>query len=749
MLRSIGEKTLTCQPSLLMLSHLAPHTSVVPGAERITPSYLNDLVGDYDQLDQVSPSYAGPGLEVVSHDYSISPGTGAFVDFEESRSVYEPGGVLNFLTWASTPSVEYATPAWLMGDSNPTLFAPNYNRSALDSAASLPHTRHASESFYYTPECSSEGLFDTMLSNNSGATEVFEVFDLPGQRGIGVGIPEDSFYLGQDQGPRLRGYQARVSHEDSGTGQSFRLTKQNEIVMPRAPPYDGGASHEVEASSSQYTGAPSSCGATDETTSRPRKYLSPGRDATAKSSARHCGLQQHQGASIRAAPPGHAVLDLGINPSPLVLGARPKKRRKREIPAKGGPEQPSGRRRRAGTTCIRCKLMHEKCSGTFPCSRCSGMEIRAWSQICTKAKFGDRACFSRGLYSDRASKMNDNVNWCPGGGRSLANVEVSVSLGLLTSIPLNLSKCEVKDSTLLEHIIWRVEGEPIVRIPTEAVSLCQRVPREQLDAVIDEVIPYALQQLVGSPTDGIRNRVFHAAYKRSKSERDLFLTNALRIWAAQTTFFKNHWRIVAGAETINARYYMPLDAALVPRMLALQLEQVIESYMKVLERDFLHDLERMLFDRDLPWASAYLAAFVYLSILEGDTWDLEAWKAKGGMQEVPESQRKFWPLATELATLIDRNHHQASVMVCHAKAALGRGQPLFSMNGAGELIPAVGAQDCEACELAAELAEEFKNLEKYVPIEPFLSSRQKASYSVQDRQSLTYMFTSKLLVTDQ
>src|SRR5437773_224440 len=101
------------------------------------------------------------------------------------------------------------------------------------------------------------------------------------------------------------------------------------------------------------------------------------------------------------------------------------------------------------------------------------------------------------------------------------------------------------------------------------------------------------------------------------------------MWVAQTTFFRNHWRIVGGAESVNAPYYQPLRAYLVPRMLALELEQTVETYMKDLEQDFLHVLESMVFGRKpLSWLSMYLAAFIYLSTLEGDNWDLGAWRAK-------------------------------------------------------------------------------------------------------------------------
>ena len=149
-------------------------------------------------------------------------------------------------------------------------------------------------------------------------------------------------------------------------------------------------------------------------------------------------------------------------------------------------------------------------------------------------------------------------------------------------------------------------------------------------------------------------------------------------------------------------------------MLTLQLERRVEIYMKDCEQELLRCLENKFFSRDpSSFLPAYLAAFVYLSTLEGDTWDLEEWRAGVGVRGIPESQKKLWPRKTELSTHIDRNRHQADMVIIHVKAALGKGQLPFSTNSDGELVPACGVQDSEACELAAQLAEQLDNYGVY------------------------------------
>lgn len=99
-------------------------------------------------------------------------------------------------------------------------------------------------------------------------------------------------------------------------------------------------------------------------------------------------------------------------------------------------------------------------------------------------------------------------------------IEVKVGLGLSTSISLNLCRCEVRDRALLDHAIWRVKGEPVTYIATEPVGFWEGIPRKQLDAVMDEMIPHALQLLTNDPVDAIRSKVLATAYRMSLSERN-------------------------------------------------------------------------------------------------------------------------------------------------------------------------------------------------------------------------------------
>ncbi|KAI9777769.1 MAG: hypothetical protein M1839_008564 [Geoglossum umbratile] len=663
------------------------------------------------------------GVITSSRRTRDSPSTG---EFDEN---------LNFSTWGQISSGESATSTGLINSLSSTFFNSAYDSIALDSDTWRWCTTPAHESAYTSSECWSADLHGDRLANDTTVTGGLWLSGLHeplSHHGTKFGFAGGVVWPGQNQVPQPFIYQTHISSGDFGEidqSQRYELAKQGDTESHGVAPSDVAVYRESDVSSSHSARASGALGTTSEVTlAEPGKGLGLGGGPTTGTQTRCDAPQQCREVSSKRAP-FYTVLDFRVPHPPATTVASRKQKRL----AKSDSGSSHVKRIRSEAPCVRCKMMHEKRGGAlFAVHEDFSLDIRMRPR---------KVCGSSLLFKSRAKMMSKSIKgWYPS-----EPAKVKVSLGLSRSILLDLSRCEVEDRALLDHTIWRVPDEPITYVATEPVGICGKIPRRQIDAVIDEMIPHALQQLASDPIDAIRSKAFTAAYKKSKTEQDgkLFLTTALRIWAAQPSFFKNYWRVVEGAESVNATYYEPLGAALVPRVLALQLEQMIEIYMKELENEFLHRLENMVFGRDpLLWLSTFLAAFVYLSTLEGDTWDLEKWRAGISVTEIPESHRKLWPRETELSTHIDRNHHQAEMVIAHIKAALGKGRLPFSADSDGELVPTAGTQDGEAYELAAQLAEQFNNYGQY------LLFRQGASYSERDRQCLNYMFTSRLLVTD-
>jgi hypothetical protein len=110
------------------------------------------------------------------------------------------------------------------------------------------------------------------------------------------------------------------------------------------------------------------------------------------------------------------------------------------------------------------------------------------------------------------------------------------------------------------------------------------------------------------------------------------LRKVLRLWAAQSSFFERPWRLRNGASAVNARFHENLGASDVPRMLYWQLDFIIEEYQASLEKAILANLEQLMFPRayrsQQTLITVFTTAFIYLSVLESDTWTLKTWAKK-------------------------------------------------------------------------------------------------------------------------
>lgn len=100
------------------------------------------------------------------------------------------------------------------------------------------------------------------------------------------------------------------------------------------------------------------------------------------------------------------------------------------------------------------------------------------------------------------------------------------------------------------------------------------------------------------------------------------------MWAAQSLWHFNIWRIEEGSETIGASYIDEKGYFVPPRPLYVQLDYCMDHYLKRLEGRVLGRLEKDVFQRTRRASfSLFLAAFVFLAVVEGDTWRMENWKA--------------------------------------------------------------------------------------------------------------------------
>jgi len=153
----------------------------------------------------------------------------------------------------------------------------------------------------------------------------------------------------------------------------------------------------------------------------------------------------------------------------------------------------------------------------------------------------------------------------------------------------------------------------------------------------------------------------------------------LRLWAAQTIFFKSHWRIVSGADIVQMA---PLDIpgllngiTLLPRLINQQLDGLFEQRMANLEKEILCDLQKAMYKnrRDL-WFSIFLSTFLVVHTLERDSWNLHAW-----MSEVHRDGGAIWPLEADPEVYNNHTTHLARLLCAHFKSVC-KGSTPFSLD---------------------------------------------------------------------
>ncbi|KIX10551.1 uncharacterized protein Z518_01634 [Rhinocladiella mackenziei CBS 650.93] len=433
---------------------------------------------------------------------------------------------------------------------------------------------------------------------------------------------------------------------------------------------------------------------------------------------------------------------------------RKRSRSPRDILALTPPRPEKKVRLKSGESCVRCRLYHEKCDGRTPCQRCDQLSI--WQPLCTLATFSESGCFKKGLYRSRCTILSKNIQrWLPHDTQPLVDIEVS--LGLDATLPLKVEKFVPKDPDLLHHIAFRNKTSVFLRkTPTEAFGLCTcTVSRAELDTFLDKMIPPLIAETACS-TDAIWKATFEAALRLSVDEtrkETLMIRRLLRVWAAHSVFFGRIWRIKKGAEALGAQFHPEIGAADVPRLLYWQLDWIVENYMMKLESQILRDLEDIILPRTQKGSrhrrqlgagfAVFISCFLYLSTLEKDSWNLEAWRAKSARwandPSVSNNPTMVWPLTKTVPELLRENEQQAITVANHLRA-MHRAEFPFRQDKAGRFVPNGMKTTREVDEYAEILNKELSDT-----LEQRLMFRLSGAFSEDDMQSLDYKFTRLIL----
>ncbi|KAI0096456.1 hypothetical protein GGR51DRAFT_30584 [Nemania sp. FL0031] len=402
-------------------------------------------------------------------------------------------------------------------------------------------------------------------------------------------------------------------------------------------------------------------------------------------------------------------------------------------------------RRKPGQVCARCKLYREKCSGTFPCDRC--ISLNGWYSFCARASFYKDTAFNNGLYKARTLILLRNVKrWHPIATHPA--VDLKVGVGFPPALSIKVNAFEAIDMKLLQHVNFRSLASSFLRTTeTKPFGLYNCIVKNSaLDAFFDELLPHLLEDQSKATPDGFSRQVFDTVYRFSldhKRVESTMLKNILRLWAAQTIFFGRIWRLSEGGERVGAVMHNEINAYDVPRFLYWQLDCIAEQYAYEQELAILRDLEKFIFARkSSPWLSVVLASYIYLTVLERDTWNLKSWRVKSDRwardQRVANNPTMVWPLTVTPEALVEKNEAKARSIAGYVRT-ISRGVSPFSKDITGSVSANVKGDSPDVAEFTNAIKDDFDALSQHL----LLST--SCSFSEDDWNSLNYTFSRMII----
>ncbi|KAI0487365.1 hypothetical protein F4859DRAFT_509934 [Xylaria cf. heliscus] len=356
---------------------------------------------------------------------------------------------------------------------------------------------------------------------------------------------------------------------------------------------------------------------------------------------------------------------------------------------------------------------------------------------------------ARCLYQARALILLQNVKrWHP--IATHPTIEIKVGIGFPPALSIQVNAFEAVDAKLLQHVNFRSLASSFLRTTeTKPFGLYSFIVKNcVLDAFFDELLPHLLESQSKATPDGFTSQVFQTVYRFSldhnRAESPM-LKKILRLWAAQAIFFGRIWRLSEGGGRVGAIMHAEINAYDVPRFLYWQLDCIAERYAYEQELAVLRDLENFIFARkNAPWLSIVLTSYIYLTVLERDTWNLKSWRIKSDRWaadlRVKNNPTMVWPLTVTPEILVEKNEAKARLIAGYVRI-ISRGESPFFKDVDGSVKANVKVNSPDVGEFTEAIRDEFEALNQHL-----LLSR-PCSFSEDNWNSLDYRFTKMIINT--
>ncbi|KAL7276760.1 hypothetical protein RUND412_000225 [Rhizina undulata] len=381
--------------------------------------------------------------------------------------------------------------------------------------------------------------------------------------------------------------------------------------------------------------------------------------------------------------------------------------------------------------CTRCWGLKMKCGEGSPCPRC---EKAGAGALCVRVHFVDLDVFSKWLVDAYSRTMMHHVlRWSNAPPKTIT-VSHERALGVA---PLTLSVYEFIPAYAGQLDYWYKDVQGWQSMPTAPYALKRGINMEILEKYIDDhTWFYANSAFQGNP---ILSEIFRQAYSYSRTEENFLLRDALQLWTA-TQLLMRGATIDPSSDTLGISPILSPTALLAnqippPRVLANQLDHLLERRVWQLEKQILQELQKKIFARKREdWLRIFMTLVVFMNALERDTWRLYYWVLH--MED-----GYVWRHPSTPQRLIEKNNTLAESLAAHF-AAISKGLTPFSFDWTQEqTVTLIG--NCEDPEMVLGALE---RIGKYLRNPDHALRVQNVHYRKTDERSLDFLYTSKVMV---
>ncbi|OXV10045.1 hypothetical protein Egran_02196 [Elaphomyces granulatus] len=289
---------------------------------------------------------------------------------------------------------------------------------------------------------------------------------------------------------------------------------------------------------------------------------------------------------------------------------------------------------RAKGSCLRCKVLREKCDGNTPCGKCEKIASHAkiFKDPCYRERLEHVITFRPG--NSRMGALSSelpHLAWPP--HRQHRKLQIRYPFTRLSDRPmptLTISCREFSPSSddILSET-WKVQGQVIVLdLPPYACENPKDV-QPVLEAFVTECRPFLLEEItarkgmVETPMDHINRSTLLEAIRYSRAYSDSPVAQALKIKFAAQMFSKP--LTLYGSETLGVQqrladkgvtYYD--QAVPLPTFLNYQLDTLAMMCIQGYQKNIIKSLQAKIFtaNRGKNWYEVFLTIFVLLGNLE-------------------------------------------------------------------------------------------------------------------------------------